>query len=399
MPMVPPEYSNMIRLSFCALGICLSYWYYGVVQENLLTFSGLGATFLLVTQTVTNVLVAQLWQWVEQSMESSSASATVSKHKSQTPSKQQQQQQQRTSRGGSLHHSLLFLTSACYVFAMVCSNESLRFVPYPTAVLAKSCKLIPIMVIGFFVEQRSYSTAQWTSAILISAGIALFHLSRSSTKGNDATTNDAKADAEDESWKGMVLLLTSLAMDGLLGSCQGLLKRIDTTGTRRAPTAVETMLYINLYALLFLVPLAIYTGQWDTGIRILWSHPTLLHSISKLNGVVAMGQIFIFLTLTWFSSLVCTTITTTRKFFTILFSVFWFGHYFSKLQWVSVVLVFGGLYLSTATEESQSHQKGKIDASVSSSASGVVVVASPGFTTSPSPQHHSHEVDHHDKMV
>merc|ERR1712224_1071640 len=73
---------------------------------------------------------------------------------------------------------------------------------------------------------------------------------------------------------------------------------------------------------------------------------TAKDNLTILNGVVSVGQKFIFLCISWYSSLVTTTITTTRKFFTILFSVLYFGHSFTVGQWTSVLLVFGGLYLS-----------------------------------------------------
>ena len=47
----------------------------------------------------------------------------------------------------------------------------------------------------------------------------------------------------------------------------------------------------------------------------------------------ACGQNFIYFTISNFNPLVCTTITTTRKFFTIVFSVFLFGHKISYAQW------------------------------------------------------------------
>ena len=47
----------------------------------------------------------------------------------------------------------------------------------------------------------------------------------------------------------------------------------------------------------------------------------------------ALGQNFILMTLYRFDSLVLTTITTTRKFFTILASVVWFGHSLGFWQW------------------------------------------------------------------
>jgi UDP-galactose transporter B1 len=279
-------------------------------------------------QTITNTLVAVIWRRIE-----STSTSDVSC-------------QDKSSR--TLHHPLLLLTSSTYVFAMVASNESLRFVSYPTAVLAKSCKMIPTMVMGSFIEKRNYSLQQWTSALCISVGIAVFNLSRIKDLSDD-NDNDEDDSKQDQYWKGMILLFFSLCMDGFLGSFQGMLKREDKTRRRRPPTAVETMLFVNVYALLFMIPMAIVSGQWSQGIEILKDDPSLLYAVAILTGVVSIGQIFIFLTITWYSSLVCTTITTTRKFFTILFSVLHFGHKFSVGQWTSVCMVFGGLYLSIAS--------------------------------------------------
>jgi UDP-galactose transporter B1 len=205
---------------------------------------------------------------------------------------------------------------------------------------------------GSLVEKRSYSPQEWISALLISMGIAIFNLSRIKQQNFDKGVDDL---SQDRYWKGMLLLFISLCMDGFLGSCQGFIKREDSTGNRRPPTAVETMLFVNVYSLLFLIPMAIAGGQWNQGIGILKEDPNLCWSLLMLNGVASMGQIFIFLTITWYSSLVCTTITTTRKFFTILFSVLHFGHRFSEWQWMSVCLVFGGLYLSIAVNGRQQH--------------------------------------------
>lgn len=316
------RFRQPLRLAFCTSGICVSYWFYGFLQEKILSESDLGATFILALQTIVNIVIALIWQRVEGPPPGSTA-------------------------GQKLNHPLLALTSSTYVFAMVGSNEALRFVSYPTAVLAKSCKLIPTMIMGWAIERRTYGVQQWTSALLISFGIAIFNLSR--IKEPPASHHGQH---DDEYWKGMALLALSLGMDGFLGVGQGFLKRHDTRGNNeRPPTAVETMLWVNAYALLFLVPMAVADNQWTEGIETL-SHDTfLLKAMMLLNAVVGIGQIFIFLTITWYSSLVCTTITTTRKFFTILFSVIHFGHHFSTLQWISTGMVFSGLYLSIIAKE------------------------------------------------
>jgi len=57
----------------------------------------------------------------------------------------------------------------------------------------------------------------------------------------------------------------------------------------------------------------------------------------------AVGQNFIFLTISRFGSLTNTTITTTRKFVSIVVSSLLSGNPLSPIQWGSVVMVFSGL--------------------------------------------------------
>ncbi|CAB9523279.1 35 member B1 [Seminavis robusta] len=346
---------GLVRLSCCALGICVCYMYYGMIQESLLSRQKIGPSFVLLIQCTTNTIVARLWQWIDQSMKASSPAAADKRIYDSMVG---------------LHHPLLAATALCYVSAMVCSNESLHYVSYPTAVLAKSCKLIPTMAMGVLVEHKIYERMEWMAACCITMGIVLFNYSRMQGKNNDIN--------EDSSWSGLALLSLSLLADGFLGSFQGLLKQkgyleMPATGKKvpvRAPTATETMLFVNLYAIFFLIPLTMFNGQMEDGLAMLQgtlssshdpdevgAHKTLLTGLVVLNLTVAVGQIFIFLTITWYSSLVCTTITTTRKFFTILLSVMYFGHHFTMLQWVSTGLVFCGLYLGIMGQRAKQQQQ------------------------------------------
>lgn len=56
-------------------------------------------------------------------------------------------------------------------------------------------------------------------------------------------------------------------------------------------------------------------------------------SILGFSLAATVGQNFIYFTINNFNPLVCTTITTTRKFFTILFSVLVYGHNINAKQW------------------------------------------------------------------
>jgi len=76
----------------------------------------------------------------------------------------------------------------------------------------------------------------------------------------------------------------------------------------------------------------------DTHTRVL-SDPTLFINCFMLGLGGCFGQVFIFLTISLFDSYHYTVISTTRKFFTVLLSNFYFGHNFTSLQWLGAAIV------------------------------------------------------------
>merc|ERR1719370_1271540 len=64
--------------------------------------------------------------------------------------------------------------SLTYLLAMVTSNKALSWVNYPTQVTGKSCKPIPVMVLGVLVGGKKYPTLKYLFILMIVAGVALF---------------------------------------------------------------------------------------------------------------------------------------------------------------------------------------------------------------------------------
>lgn len=83
--------------------------------------------------------------------------------------------------------------------------------------------------------------------------------------------------------------------------------------------------------------------ELNSAIGFLSRHPEALKNVLGFAACGAIGQLFIFYTLSRFSSLLLVTVTVTRKMLTMLLSVFWFGHSLSAGQWLGVGLVFGGI--------------------------------------------------------
>lgn len=88
-----------------------------------------------------------------------------------------------------------------YVAAMGLTNTSLLYVSYPTQALAKSCKILPVMLSGFFVKHIKYHWLQYVSVVMITAGILEFQLIGGKSGGTDTVL-------------GLVLLFGALACDG-----------------------------------------------------------------------------------------------------------------------------------------------------------------------------------------
>lgn len=57
------------------------------------------------------------------------------------------------------------------VATMGLSNTSLTYLNYPTQVLFKSCKLIPVMIGGIILLKKRYVLLEYASALLLCAGL------------------------------------------------------------------------------------------------------------------------------------------------------------------------------------------------------------------------------------
>lgn len=88
-----------------------------------------------------------------------------------------------------------------------------------------------------------------------------------------------------------------------------------------------------------------WSSELSNGINFIQLHPTILRDILIFSVTGSLGQLFIFYMLQRFGSLSLVTVTVTRKMFSILLSVFLFGHSIGMSQWGSVGVVFLGIGL------------------------------------------------------
>ena len=115
-------------------------------------------------------------------------------------------------------------------------------------------------------------------------------------------------------------------------------------------STVLTVSYMLLSPYLVSTPLAPIIGltptaanEFSAATAFIRRNPSVGNAVFGFAACGAVGQIFIYYTLSRFSSLLLVTVTVTRKMLTMMLSVVWFGHRLSGMQWLGVGLVFGGV--------------------------------------------------------
>lgn len=302
------------KLVVCAAGIFFCYFYYGILQEKITKgeykdSEGKDEKFhytlcLVLVQCFINATYAKI------------AMSIFPKERDTT------------------NKGLYAACAFTYLGAMLASNHALQHVPYPTQVLGKSIKPIPVMILGVLIAGKRYPVAKYFCVLLIVMGVGLFMF------------KDKKSTVVDENASsllgiGEMLLLLSLTLDGLTGAAQDKMRSHYKTG------ANNMMFYVNIFSVLYLSLAVVLGGELFEFLAFAQRHPSVWFNMISFSLASAIGQMFIFITVTTFGPLTCSIITTTRKFFTILASVIIFQNPISSRQWFGTGLVFVGLGLDS----------------------------------------------------
>jgi len=252
----------------------------------------------------------------------------------------------------------LFLVAVTSSLASPFGYASLKHVGYITFILAKSCKLLPVMALHVSVFRKRYPLYKYAVVALVTAGVAVFTLhhpssAKKSGRGGNQTEGGSAA------W-GILLLSINLLFDGLTNSTQdyinGTFKPYSGSQMMCANNVISTLLttsYLLLFPYVASTQVGAYlgvtakspdaVGELRQAFAFITRNPAVGADILGFAACGAVGQVFIFFTLAKFSSLLLVTITVTRKMLTMLLSVVWFGHTLTWGQWLGVGLVFGGV--------------------------------------------------------
>ena len=151
-----------------------------------------------------------------------------------------------------------------------------------------------------------------------------------------------KGSGSTSSAMGVFYIVMSLVLDGVTAGFQKRLKT-ETAKVGVKPKPYDFMFWTNLFMCLTATVIAGGLGEVQSGIAYMTANPDILSQIVKFAICSAVGQSFIFYTIANFDPLILSTVTTTRKIFSVLLSIFLKGHSLSLMGWSGIAMACGGI--------------------------------------------------------
>jgi len=304
-----------VKLALCVVGIFGCFSYFAVLQEDLFKKEYAGKKFkstffMMVAERALNGLVGLIFMMI---LGTSGLKIPINQ---------------------------IFVSGGTQMFAMALSNEALRYVSYPTQVLGKSCKMVPVFIMGLLMTNKTRSISEFLTVGTVTVGVVVFNMA--------APVKPGKGGGSDSAY-GLGLIVASLVLDGLTGGIQDRVKEKlaeINPGKDKKPkmTSFESMFYTNIAGAVVALVLCVGSGQMQEGIALCQASPDFVWALTLFGLSSSVGQCFIYYTINEFSPLILSTVTTTRKIFSTVYSVFRSpDNSLNQEQWMGCMLVFAGI--------------------------------------------------------
>ncbi|THD20645.1 Adenosine 3'-phospho 5'-phosphosulfate transporter [Fasciola hepatica] len=305
-------------LAICVFGLQISYVMWGVMQERIMTRDYDGqmfgsSQFLVFCNRIVTLFIVLPIHWLRLGVECNPFE---------------------------LGHRAPFFefsfASVSNILSSWCQYEALKYVTFPTQVISKACKIIPVMLMGWIIQRRTYSSLEYITGGLISIGLSTFLLSDSKE------WIAPPGQQHHSSWvalSGGILISGYMMMDSFTSNWQDRLFR------KYHLSPVQVMAGVNLWSVLLTFFPLIYQNSLISSVKFGMEHPEFFLDVSTSAMCSAVGQLFIFFTISFFGPATFVLIMTLRMGLSLFLSYVLFGHALSSRGILGVTLVFAALFV------------------------------------------------------
>eukprot|EP00033_Pygsuia_biforma_P000624 GCRY01000735.1.p1 GENE.GCRY01000735.1~~GCRY01000735.1.p1 ORF type:complete len:388 (+),score=93.35 GCRY01000735.1:157-1320(+) len=182
-----------------------------------------------------------------------------------------------------------------------CSNASLALLNYPTQVLFKSSKVIPVMLMSTVIMRKRYRPAEYLCTLGLVVGLCVFLTADISVAPNFDPT-------------GVVLVCIALCADAFIGNLQ------ERTMTKYGASQRELALYSDFIGACYVLCLLPFTPDFGAALVYTLENPRILLYIALFGFLGYSGILFVLSLVKKFGAFYAVTVTSVRKAFTVILS-------------------------------------------------------------------------------
>lgn len=301
-------YQEAFQLLFCFFGLQISYLTWGVLQEKIMTqkYENVLGESQMFTDSQFLVFVNRVLAFIFSGMY-----ILISKQP---------------------HHvAPLYKYSYCSfsnIMSSWCQYEALKFVSFPIQILAKASKIIPVMLMGKVVSKKTYNLHEYFTAVMISIGMILFLFSQSEQHDKGTVT----------SFSGFVILVGYMLFDSFTSNWQGKLFN------QYHMSSVQMMCGVNLFSCIFTSVSLLQQGAFFRSLSFMLQFSQFFMDCVLLSICSAMGQLFIFYTISQFGPVSFVIMMTIRQAIAILLSCLIYQHPLNIEGGIGITIVFSATF-------------------------------------------------------
>lgn len=181
------------------------------------------------------------------------------------------------------------------------TNVSLQYMNYPTQIIFKNMKLLPVMIVSVFMLGKRYAVSEYVIAVMFVSSAAFFSL-------GDV---DASPDFE---YLGVFVVLLSLVFDGLHSTSQEQLLR------KHGSSVPEMMVFTNMFSAVLVLGVCVLSGELGPSLAYCAQYPEAYFYFTARSVLVYLGVLCFANLVDVFDAVSATTVTTLRKVLSILCS-------------------------------------------------------------------------------
>jgi len=231
------------------------------------------------------------------------------------------------------HKAPLFKYSYCSfsnIMSSWCQYEALKYVSFPTQVLAKASKVIPVMAMGKVVSNKKYEYYEYVVAVLISLGMVAFLFGKS---------GDSSHPDQSTTFAGFIILIGYMCFDSFTSNWQGALY------SEYKMSSIQMMAGVNLFSCLLTSVSLLQQGVFVTSFAFMSQYSGFTFDCVALSICSAVGQLFIFHTISSYGPVVFTIIMTCRQVVSVVLSCIMFHHALAPVAVIGIFIIFSALTL------------------------------------------------------